>query len=100
MEEKLSIHSIFGGGKATQEADNVMLLQSEAVEDSFAKRKSVEVCKNRFAGDLGLVPLYFTKPFLSFSKKVWDSQRMLERNSPGKGKKPRTGSKEETFLQS
>eukprot|EP00092_Neocalanus_flemingeri_P020748 GFUD01022483.1.p1 GENE.GFUD01022483.1~~GFUD01022483.1.p1 ORF type:complete len:775 (+),score=175.67 GFUD01022483.1:166-2490(+) len=73
MEEKLTKDSIFGGGKATQEADNVLLLQEESSEDSFVKRKSIEVAKNRYAGDLGIMPLYFTKPVLSFSKKIADS---------------------------
>jgi len=73
MEEKLSIHSIFGGGKATQEADNVLLLQEESDEGSFLKRKSLDVVKNRYAGDLGMMPLQFTKPVLSFSKKIADS---------------------------
>jgi len=73
MEEKLTVHSIFGGGKATQEADNVMLLQEESVEESFLKNKSIEVVKNRYAGDLGVMPLFFTKPVLSFSKKIAES---------------------------
>jgi len=75
MEDKLSVHSIFGGGKATQEADNVLLLQEEASEGSFMKRKSIDVVKNRYAGDLGTMPLAFTKPVLSFSKKIADSFR-------------------------
>ena len=68
--EMLSVHSVYGGGKATQEADNVLLLQEEQSEDSFFKKKYIELVKNRFAGDLGIVPLAFTKPFLTMSKKV------------------------------
>ena len=70
QEEKLTIHSIFGGGKATQEADNVMLLQTEETELPEVKRKHLEIVKNRYSGDLGIVPLYFTKSVLSLSKKV------------------------------
>jgi hypothetical protein len=33
------------------------------------------VVKNRYAGDLGVMPLVFTKSVLSFSKKVSDQQR-------------------------
>ena len=78
-EEKLSVHSIFGGGKATQEADNVLLLQEESKESSFAKTKYIEVAKNRYAGDLGMIPLYFTKPVLSFSKKIADTFKKEEK---------------------
>merc|ERR1719392_279187 len=49
MEDRLTVHSIFGGGKATQEADNVLLLQEEEMAGSFMKKKSIEVCKNRYA---------------------------------------------------
>jgi len=75
MEDRLTVHSIFGGGKATQEADNVLLLQEEEVAGSFMKKKSIEVCKNRYAGDLGVMPLFFTKPVLSFSKKIAESYK-------------------------
>ena len=71
LEEKLTIQSIFGGGKATQEADNVLLLQTEEMEGSL-KRKSLEIVKNRYAGDLDTMPLIFSKPFLSFSQKALD----------------------------
>jgi len=75
LEEKLSVYSIFGGGKATQEADNVLLLQEESVEESMLKRKSLEIAKNRYAGDLGEMPLQFTKPILSFSKTAGERYR-------------------------
>merc|ERR1712181_72087 len=68
--EMLSVHSVYGGGKATQEADNVLLLQSEQSDDSFFKKKYIELVKNRYAGDLGIIPLAFTKPYLTMSKKV------------------------------
>jgi hypothetical protein len=61
---------VYGGGKATQEADNVLLLQEEQSEDSFFKKKYIELVKNRYAGDLGIVPLAFTKPILTMSKSV------------------------------
>merc|ERR550525_978437 len=75
QEERLTIHSIFGGGKATQEADNVLLLQTEDTEGPV-KKKSLEIVKNRYAGDLDSMPLVFSKPFLSFSRKALDLMKM------------------------
>jgi hypothetical protein len=39
------------------------------------RKKYFQVAKNRYAGDLGLMPLMFTKSVLSFSRKVADQQR-------------------------
>eukprot|EP00903_Cladosiphon_okamuranus_P009922 g9419.t1 len=50
---KLTTSSIFGSAKATQEADLVVILQNQK------GRKSLEVKKNRFDGDLGEVQLMF-----------------------------------------
>jgi twinkle protein len=69
-DEALTVHSIYGGAKATQEADNVLLLQDEFVQNSFQKKKYIQIVKNRFSGDLGILPLNFVKPLLSFSKKA------------------------------
>ena len=67
-EEKLSTNSIYGGGKATQEADNVLILQEQKVEPEVSKKiKFIEVCKNRFNGDLGYQPLYFNKSTETFN---------------------------------
>ena len=52
---KLGISSFYGSAKATQEADTVIILQSDG------KRKFVDVKKNRFDGTLGHVPLYFQR---------------------------------------
>jgi len=52
---KLGISSIYGSAKATQEADTVLILQSDG------KRKFLDVKKNRFDGALGHVPLYFQR---------------------------------------
>jgi hypothetical protein len=43
-EEILTMESIFGGAKATQEADNVMLLQEERNPQSFFKKKYIQAC--------------------------------------------------------
>jgi twinkle protein len=52
---RLNISSFYGSAKATQEADTVLILQNER------GKKSMEVKKNRFNGDLGHVPLYFDR---------------------------------------
>ena len=49
----LGMHSVFGGAKATQEADNVLIIQSQEGQ------KFVEVKKNRFDGTLGRINLNF-----------------------------------------
>ncbi len=49
----LNISSVFGTAKATQEADNVIILQR--VEG----RKMVDIRKNRFDGDLGTFQIVF-----------------------------------------
>lgn len=41
-DERLTANSIFGGAKATQEADNVILLQEEEI-NLKVKRKFVQV---------------------------------------------------------
>lgn len=52
---RLNISSFYGSAKATQEADTVLILQNER------GKKSLEIKKNRFNGDLGHVPLYFDR---------------------------------------
>ena len=69
-DDALTIHSIHGGAKATQEADNVLLLQDEQAPNSFLRKKFLQVAKNRFSGDLGIMPLNFVKSVMSFSKKA------------------------------
>ncbi len=49
------------------------LCESEIVHQIC--KKYFQVAKNRYAGDLGLMPLMFTKSVLSFSRKVADQQR-------------------------
>jgi twinkle protein len=51
---RLGMSSIYGSAKATQEADTVLILQTDA-----NKRKFIEVKKNRFDGTLGYAPLHF-----------------------------------------
>nr|AAZ06404.1 mitochondrial helicase twinkle [Acanthamoeba castellanii] len=53
----LNVASVFGSVKATQEADNVLILQYNKGEDW----KWLEVAKNRFDGELGPIALQFNK---------------------------------------
>ena len=73
-EDRLTVNSIFGGAKATQEADNVLLLQEEEVTEKV-KRKFIQVAKNRYSGDLGIVPLFFNRATTSFSKKIHEKEK-------------------------
>ncbi|MES1922095.1 hypothetical protein MHBO_003611 [Bonamia ostreae] len=53
--KKIGISSIFGSAKATQEADNVLILSNEG------GKKLVQLKKNRFTGDIGSVEVNFDK---------------------------------------
>ena len=67
--QKLALTSIYGGAKAAQEADNVLILQAPAqpAAPGHASSQSsqapvpkwVEVAKNRYAGTLGSVMMAF-----------------------------------------
>lgn len=76
--DRLTTNSIFGGAKATQEADNVILLQEEDLNVKL-KRKFIQVVKNRFSGDLGYVPLFFNKGTLTFSKKIFQQEKKKQK---------------------
>jgi twinkle protein len=60
--------SIFGGIKASQEADNILILQDRRLITPKGK-KYLQVTKNRFSGDLGMFPLEFDRESLSFTTK-------------------------------
>ncbi|XP_003747032.2 twinkle protein, mitochondrial [Galendromus occidentalis] len=64
-DDPLCTASIFGTGKVSQEADNVLILQTSARGSKF-----VQVKKNRFDGDLGAFPLHFDKQSLSYWKNL------------------------------
>lgn len=53
--EDIGIHSIYGTSKATQEADNIWIIQNR---DGF---KILDVKKNRYDGELGRIPLGFNR---------------------------------------
>ncbi len=53
---KLGMSSVYGSAKATQEADNVLILQKDTTNQN---RKFIEIKKNRYDGTLGICPLHF-----------------------------------------
>lgn len=67
--EELTANSIFGGAKAAQEADNILIIQHRKSHTSLRIKKFLQVAKNRFSGDLGIMPLEFDKESLSFRSK-------------------------------
>ncbi|CAD5117485.1 DgyrCDS6253 [Dimorphilus gyrociliatus] len=66
--DNLTVSSIFGSAKASQEADNILILQDKRFSMVRGK-KYIQVAKNRFDGDLGIVLLNFDKDSLSFTAK-------------------------------
>ncbi|XP_068025846.1 twinkle mtDNA helicase isoform X2 [Melanerpes formicivorus] len=65
-EKELQTASIFGSAKASQEADNVLILQDRKLMTGPGRRY-LQVSKNRFDGDVGIFPLEFSKASLTFS---------------------------------
>ncbi|XP_031435175.1 twinkle protein, mitochondrial-like isoform X1 [Clupea harengus] len=65
-EGSLQMASIFGSAKATQEADNVLILQ-DWTRVGGTGRRMLQVVKNRYDGEVGAFPLEFNKTTLSFS---------------------------------
>ncbi|XP_020773991.2 twinkle protein, mitochondrial [Boleophthalmus pectinirostris] len=68
-DRELQTASIFGSAKASQEADNVLILQEKKLV-TCPGRRSLQVTKNRFDGDVGIFPLDFIKTSLTFSAPV------------------------------
>lgn len=68
--ELLTTDSIFGTAKATQEADNLLLLQRK--QDGS---KYIDVKKNRFSGDTGSIRIGFHKASKCFSEMPMSSPK-------------------------
>ncbi|XP_068161901.1 twinkle mtDNA helicase [Antennarius striatus] len=68
-DRELQTASIFGSAKASQEADNVLILQEKKLV-TCPGRRSLQVTKNRFDGDVGIFPLDFLKSSLTFSTPI------------------------------
>ncbi|XP_058805419.1 mitochondrial DNA helicase [Phymastichus coffea] len=65
---ELTTASIFGGAKASQEADNILIVQDKRLT-SIKGKKYLQIAKNRFSGDLGIMVLDFDKSTLSYAVK-------------------------------
>lgn len=90
---------MFSSSQASQEADNVLILQDRKLVTGPGKRY-LQVSKNRFDGDVGIFPLEFSKASLSFSsskskvrlKKVKEEKEILANKivegGSGASKKP------------
>lgn len=61
--------------QASQEADNVLILQEKKLVSSPGRR-SLQVAKNRFDGDVGIFPLDFIKSSLTFATPVKGKLRL------------------------
>jgi twinkle protein len=72
----LSTSSVFGTAKATQESDNVVILQKGK------NYRYIEVTKNRFSGDLGRVPFRFDPATLKFSELTQEEVSALDAGKP------------------
>nr|XP_044997672.1 twinkle protein, mitochondrial isoform X1 [Jaculus jaculus] len=88
-DKELQTASIFGSAKASQEADNVLILQDRKLVTGPGKRY-LQVSKNRFDGDVGVFPLEFNKSSLTFSippktkarlKKIKDDSGLVAKKS-------------------
>lgn len=70
-DQLLTLSSVFGTAKATQEADNVLILQRTFGKDEDQNGLTLDLKKNRFDGSLGSIPLSFDR----------ESSRLLEKQT-------------------
>ncbi|XP_019615768.1 PREDICTED: twinkle protein, mitochondrial-like [Branchiostoma belcheri] len=83
----LQMASVFGSAKAVQEADNVLILQDKRLSTQQGK-KFLQIVKNRFDGELGVMPLNFNKDTLCMStpktprRKKVDVEKQPTESSP------------------
>ncbi|EDV58415.1 twinkle protein, mitochondrial [Drosophila erecta] len=78
QEDELTTSSVFGTAKATQEADNVLIIQDKRLT-SVRGKKYLQIAKNRYSGDLGIMPLEFDKDALSYSSQIQNAKRKREK---------------------
>ncbi|KAH8324445.1 hypothetical protein KR074_007782 [Drosophila pseudoananassae] len=77
QEDELTTSSVFGTAKATQEADNVLIIQDKRLT-SVRGKKYLQIAKNRYCGDLGIMPLEFDKDALSYSTQIQSAKKRRE----------------------
>lgn len=89
-----TILEVFSSPQASQEADNVLILQDRKLVTGPGKRY-LQVSKNRFDGDVGVFPLEFSKASLTFSsasKSKVKLKKMKEEKAVSAKKSPEGGS--------
>lgn len=67
--------------QASQEADNVLILQEKKLV-TCPGRRSLQVTKNRFDGDVGIFPMDFTKSSLTFSATIKGKPKLKKITKP------------------
>lgn len=70
----------FNSFQASQEADNVFILQEKKLV-TCPGRRSLQVTKNRFDGDVGIFPLDFIKSSLTFSTPIKGKHKLRKVNT-------------------
>lgn len=70
---------LFNPFQASQEADNVLILQEKKLV-TCPGRRSLQVTKNRFDGDVGIFPLDFIKSSLTFSSPIKGKHKLRKVN--------------------
>ena len=83
-DEELSVSSIFGSAKASQEADNVLIIQDKRLT-SIRGKKYLQVAKNRYSGDLGIMLLEFDNVSLSYASKKKSKVSSDQKNTSKEG---------------
>ncbi|XP_060832998.1 mitochondrial DNA helicase [Bombus pascuorum] len=78
FDEELTTSSIFGSAKASQEADNVLIIQDNRLTRLRGK-KYLQIAKNRYSGDLGVMTLEFDKSKLSYTSKLKGKEKGNEK---------------------
>lgn len=75
-DKPIQISSIFGSAKATQESDNVIILQDNNVH------RYLEIKKNRFDGEVGTVVFKFDTSSMLFRSSPFHSSRHTSSSHP------------------
>ncbi|XP_017794153.1 PREDICTED: twinkle protein, mitochondrial, partial [Habropoda laboriosa] len=94
-DEELTTSSIFGSAKASQEADNVLIIQDKRLT-SLRGKKFLQVAKNRYSGDLGIMLLEFDKLSLGYTSRLKVKQKCREKDKSWSQKQPTEQSDEKT----
>lgn len=77
-ENDLTASSIFGSAKASQEADNVLIIQDKRLT-TLRGKKYLQIVKNRYCGELGIMALDFNKESLSYGNSTASSAASMKK---------------------